>query len=721
MDIAKLYSGTYSPTDITRESFFNIGGPHGFMRWAIYLLMFAAFIYLFYTLIQRVRLWRQAKPELRTDYHEKRIVAFMKYVVFQAKILRESFPGIMHVTIFWGFVGLFLVTMLIMIQDDLTELFFHVRFLYGNFYIYWSLFADLCGLVVLAGLAMAFWRRYWVKPSRLDNKMMDTFALSLIAVIIVSGFTTEGLRIAMSNFPAFEVWSPVGYVTGLAFSWMGHSALSVVHYISWWIHVLGAFVFIGLVASDKLGHILISTLNVYFMNLKNESAKTKYTMPIISPAEFETAESFGVGSVEQFTWKQLMDSDACTRCGRCQDNCPAHLTEKPLSPKKIQQDTKKAMDERMPLILAAKKAAEDPASVDLTAIESKMLIGEHVLEDEIWSCTNCAACMEACPVNIEHVPKINDMRRYKVLMEGVMATELQSSLQNMETNFSPYPFGFAERADWITDELRQMGLKTLEEDANVDYVYFVGCAASFDQKKNQKVAIALCKVLMKAGLKIGVLGVEEACCGDSAIRAGNEYLFHTLAAMNLENFKKYNVKKIITACPHGYNVLKKEYREFAKVGVDSSGQPLEANYEVYHHSEVIADLIKSGKIKVKQAIADKITYHDSCFLGRYNEIYDQPRSIVKALAGPQNFVEMSRNHAKSFCCGAGGARMWIEEHLGTRINQFRTKDAQSSGAATIATACPFCLIMLSDGADELEIENLKSFDIAELVLKNMEQ
>jgi len=719
MDIAKLYSDIFAPTDITRLSFFNIGGPHGFMRWAVYLLMFVAFGYLLFTLIQRYRIWRQGRGELRTDYHEKRIVAFVKYVIFQWKILKESYAGIMHVAVFWGFVGLFLVTMIIMIQDDLTELFFHYKFIYGNFYLYWSLFADLCGLVVLAGLGMAFWRRYKTKPSRLDTKMTDTFALVLITVIIVTGFTTEGFRIAMSGFPAFEVWSPVGYVTALAFSWVGPGGLQVSHYLSWWIHVLAAFVFIGLVASDKLGHILISTLNVYFMNLKNEKAETKYTMPIISPAEFETAETFGVGNVEDFTWKQMMDSDACTRCGRCQDNCPAYLTEKPLSPKKIQQDVKAAMDERLPLVMAAKKASED-GTFDPTAIESKMLLGEHVLEDEIWSCTNCGACMEACPVNIEHVPKINDMRRYKVLMEGTMAPELQSSLQNMETNFSPYPFGFAERADWVTDELKEMGLKTVEEDANVDYVYFVGCAASFDQKKNQKVAIALCKILLKAGLKVGILGVEEACCGDSALRAGNEYLFHTLAAMNLENFKRYGIKKIITACPHGYNVLKKEYPEFAKVGVDSNGEQLTADYEVFHHSEVIADLIKSGKIKVKEGIEDKITYHDSCFLGRYNEIYEQPRAIVKAMSGTQNFVEMSRNHTKSFCCGAGGARMWIEEHIGTRINQFRTKDAQASGASAIATACPFCLIMLSDGADELELENLKSYDIAELVLKNME-
>jgi Fe-S oxidoreductase len=228
------------------------------------------------------------------------------------------------------------------------------------------------------------------------------------------------------------------------------------------------------------------------------------------------------------------------------------------------------------------------------------------------------------------------------------------------------------------------------------------------------------KILQKAGYKVGILGTEEACCGDAAMRAGNEYLFHSLATQNLEAFKTYGVKKIVTTCPHGYNVIKKEYKKFAKIGVDSSGQPLEANYEVFHHVELINDLIKKGKIKLVESMNEKITYHDSCFLGRYNEIYDEPREILKALPGAQ-YVEMSRTHHRSFCCGAGGARMFIEEHLGTRINQFRTKDAHSSGATKIGTACPFCLTMLSDGANELDIQNLQTLDIAEYVFNSMEK
>jgi Fe-S oxidoreductase/nitrate reductase gamma subunit len=709
MNLAALYD--MPATEITRQMYFNVGGSHGFMRWGIYIFMFAAFIYLGVTLVRRIIVWRQGKGELRTDFHEKRIWAFIKYVVLQVKILRESYAGIMHASFFWGFVGLFIVTAILVVQEDFTELFFHTKFIYGNFYLVWSFFGDLFGVIVLLGLVMAFYRRYKTKPSRLDTKPIDTFALVLIAVIIVSGFFNEAMRIAITEFPRFEVFSPVGYTLAHAFAWMGKPVLETAHYVNWWLHMIMAFSFIGLVATDKVGHVAITMLNVYFQNLDNEGPKTKYAMKVIPPSEFETSESFGVGKVEEFTWKQLMDGDACTRCGRCQDNCPAWLTEKPLSPKKIVNDVKSAMDERIPSLMEEKKKGADAA-----AVESKALIGEHVLEDEIWSCTNCAACIENCPVQIEHVNKINDMRRYKVLMEGTMATELQTTLTNMENNSNPFGFGFAGRADWVPADL---GIKALSEDPEVDFLYYVGCYASFD-KRNQKVGIALVRILQKAGYKVGILGAEEACCGDAAMRAGNEYLFHSLATQNLEAFKTYNVKKIVTTCPHGYNVLKKEYPRFAKVGLDSNGQPLECSYEVYHHTEIICELIKRGQIKLIDPLNEKVTYHDSCFLGRYNEIYAPPRDIMKAIPGTQ-YVEMSRNHRRSFCCGAGGARMFIEEHLGTRINQFRTKDAYATGATKIGTACPFCLTMLSDGANELDIQNLQTLDLAEYVFNAMEK
>jgi len=703
------FAGSYGVPleEISRESFFNIGGPHGFMRWGIYIFMFIAFFYLVYSVVQRVLIWRKGQPELRTDFPEKRIVAVIKYVILQAKILRESFAGIMHASLFFGFAALFIVTLIIMAQDDFFELFFHIRFITGNFYLFWSLAADLAGAVVFIGVCMAIYRRYVTKPTRLDTKPIDTFALVMILIIVITGFTSEAMRIAISDFPSWEVWSPFGYVLAFPFALFSESTLRVMHQFSWWIHMLGAFIFIGLAGSDKLGHIVISSLNVYYGNINNENPETKYGMAVIDPAVFEVAESFGVSKVEDYTWKQLMDSDACTRCGRCQDNCPAWLTEKPLSPKKLVNDIKANMDERIPKL----RLAEDPATVETTP-----LIDGAVKSDEFWSCTNCAACMEACPVNIEHVQKMIDMRRYKVLMEGDMAPELQTTFMNLENNFNPYGFAFGERGAWLPSDL---GVKTMAEDSEVEYLYFVGSPASYD-KRNQKVAIAFLNILKKAGIKVGILGPEEADSGDAALRGGNEYLFHALATQNLENFKAYGVKKIICTCPHDYNVIKKEYKIFAKVGKNAEGGPLEANYEVYHHTQIINQLIKSGKIKLVNALNETITYHDSCFLGRYNEIYDEPREILKAIPGV-NFVEMSRNHRTSFCCGAGGARMFIEEHLGTRINQFRTKDAQSTGATKVCTACPFCMTMLSDGITELDIQNMQNYDIAEYVFNAMEK
>ena len=637
MDLTSSYN--IPATDITREPFFNIGGPTGFMRWGIYIFVFITVFYIIYTIVQTVRGWRQGKGELRTDYPEKRIYAVLKYVVFQAKVLKERYAGIMHASIFFGFIVLFIVTLTVMAEEDLTALFFHHHFIYGNFYLIMSLIADFFGLIVLLGLGMAIVRRYITKPSRLDTKSTDTFALVLLLLVVITGFTNEAWRIAITGMPAFEKWSFFGYFLALPFSYLPAGALKVMHYISWWVHMIAAFVAAGLICTGKLGHILTSTLNVYFMNLNDLKAETKFTLPLIDPKEFEIAETFGVVNAEEYTWKHLMDSDACTRCGRCQDNCPAYLTEKPLSPKKIINDIKDNMDERIPLLMNS----ADPSSVSTAPI-----LDGAVQSDEFWSCTNCGACMEACPVAVEHIPKILELRRHKILMVGEMAPELQTSVQNMENNYNPYGFAFAERGDWIPEDL---DIKTLSEDQEVDYLYYAGCAASYDER-NKKVAIAFLRIMKKAGYKVGILGAEEACCGDSALRAGNEYLAHMLMTQNLEMFKNYNVKRIITTCPHCFNVSKKEYKKFAEIALDSNQQPLEHNFEVYHHTEIIDKLIKNGQIKLKESLNEKVTLHDSCMLGRYNEIYKEPRNAIKAIPGT-DFVEMERHHDASFCCGAG--------------------------------------------------------------------
>lgn len=739
--------------NISREVFFNLGGPHGFARLIVYgvaIVVTAIFIFL---LVKKIKVWKLGQPEKRTDQIGKRIWGIVQYVFLQFKLLKEKIPGISHLLLFWGFVVLFVGTALIVIQEDFTLLIFDVRFWYGSFYKWYSVFLDVAGLAAIVAIVVFASIRYIQRPERLDNKATDTISLILILLILLTGFVNEGLRMALTEVskneavvemsgvlkgqdeaflaefpewtdkelmekaseegimvgeeavadenvyvvrnayyynPELAKWSPVGLVVANLFNnTMSEGGMVTTHKVNWWIHLFLAMGFITYLLLGKLQHIITSMINIFFRRLEPRGS-------LVPIEDMENAESFGVYYTEQFTWKQLLDGDACTDCGRCQDVCPAHLSEKPLSPKRIILDTNDNLAERAPALFAGTASEE---------IESKALIGEANDIDAIWACTTCLACVEACPVLIEHPQKIVDMRRYKVLMEGEMSAELTTTMRNMENNSNPYGFGFHERGNWAND----LPVKTLAEDPDVEYLYYVGCAGSFDDLY-KKVAASFVKIMDKAGVKIGILGQEEGCCGDSARRAGNEYLYAMLAQQNIETMNGHNVKKIVTTCPHGYNCLKNEYPQ------NEGG-----DFEVFHFTEVILDLINQGRIKLEKPVdgVNGVAYHDSCFLGRYNNIYDQPRKILNSIPGV-SVKEFSRKETKSYCCGAGGARMWMEEDIGKRINHVRTEDAIEKGYGTIGTACPFCLTMLSDGIKELEKEDsMKAFDILELVAKSM--
>jgi Fe-S oxidoreductase/nitrate reductase gamma subunit len=681
-----------------REVFWNAENFEGllFAFTAVALAIFGFGVY------KRWQLWTAlGKPEVRNDNIGERFKLFFLNSFLQIKTFRDVYPGVMHGLIFFGFFVLIFGA-----AFDATE--FHIAeplgipFLTGKFYLIFSFLMELFGLFLLLGVFMAAERRYVTKPDRLgykgesDNTPDDAIVLLLLGGIIITGFIVEALRIHVTN-PPWEVWSFIGYTLSKAFAGMSHDTAKTLHKITWWGHTFISLGFIAYIPYSRLLHIITVPANHFKASLK----PTGYLEPI---RDFETAESFGAGQLEDLTRKQIFDSDACTRCGRCQDGCPAYLSGKPLSPKKFIQDIKTYWLERAPLIAAAKKAAAKSGESAVPEIPApgKAMVGEVIDLHELWACTNCMYCMEHCSSSIEHVPKIIHMRQYKVLTEADFAPELQLTFRNMENNSNPWGVGSHMRADWAKD----LGIKTFAEDSSVEYLFYVGCAGSFDDR-GKKVSAAFVKILQAAGVSFGILGTEEGCCGDSAMRGGNEYLSQTLMQTNIEIMNGYGVKKIICTCPHGYNTLKKDYPHFG------------GNYEVYHHTEIIAQLIASGKITFKKPVEGLFTYHDSCFLGRYNTIYDQPRSILAAVPG-MKLAEMDRKLDKSFCCGAGGARMWMEEHDGERINNMRTDQAIATHADNIAVACPFCLTMMTDGLKARGAEEkITSIDVAEVAWKAM--
>ena len=657
-----------------REVFWNIS--YHALIYPLMVLAIGLFIYGFY---RRIRLWRRGRGENRSGNAFTRIKSVVIDALANRRLLKEIYPGFMHLLIYGGFVILFIGTATVSFDYDVWGLIFgQPSFLIGKFYTTFSLILDVAGLIAIVGVLIALFRRYIQRPDRLNNLLDDGIILIGLLVILVTGFLVEGARIAALK-PSWENWSVVGYVLSPLFP---TTTAAIWHRTLWWIHIVLAFGFIAYIPFSKLMHIFTSSTNIYFRSLEPKGA--------LKSIDIENAEVFGAGKITDFSWKHLLDLDACTRCGRCQDQCPAYSSQKPLSPKKVILDLLDNLNEQGKLLLKG-------GSIE----NGKSLVGSAVTADEIWACTTCRACMEACPVFIEHIDKIFDLRRDRVLMESDFPNELNQTFKGMENNFNPWNIGFASRADWA-DGLK---IKRLDKGDTAEYLWFVGCAGSYDDRI-KKVSLALARILSATDIDIGILGPEEKCCGETARRLGNEYLAQTLMQMNIEMFKELGIKKIITFCPHGYNTLKHEYPQFG------------GNYEVIHSTEILQDLIQSGKIKLNKN-GHQIAFHDSCYLGRYSGIYQQPRSIVNQVSSLP-LVELQRNHDRSFCCGAGGGRMWLEETIGERINNLRTEELLKTNADTIATSCPYCLTMFIDGLkDKDAIDRIRAMDIIELVDEQM--
>ena len=646
----------------------------------LFPIIIALFVFGFW---RRCWLWMAGQKENRFEKWLTRLMSTLAVAVANIRILRwsELYPGLMHLFMFGG-VALFVLGKIIRLFS-----FGGITIPPQSIYLYASLISEIGAVLILIGGGMAVYRRYIRRPSRLDTKPEDTLVFVWAFLLILTGFMIKGFRIATSEVspPDWAMWSPVGYLVSHAFpTFITEATNEILVWHRTLIHAIPAFIFLGYiwVIRSRLQHLLLAPLNVFFRSLKPAGALT--------PIDLETTETFGVAKIEDFTWKQLLDLDACTRCGRCQDACPAYFSGKALDPKQVIQDLKTHLYEVYPIPLLRKP------------IESRQdMISEAITEEVIWDCTTCRACQQACPIYVEHIDKIVDMRRNLAMERSQFPETVQEALKSLGAREHPWRGTTATRTDWAEG----LEVKVLSEDSDIDILYWVGCTAALDDR-NMKVSAATAKILQAAGINFGILGAEEGCCGDPARRIGDEYLFQTLCEKNIELLKGYNVKQIVTACPHCFNSLKHEYPQFG------------GNFEVIHHTQFITDLIGDGKLKLGGLDGNKVVaYHDSCYLGRYNDIYQPPRDILKAIGGIKR-VELARSGPTSFCCGGGGGHMWMEEAPEQRVNVRRSEDVIEAKVDIVATACPYCLTMFEDGLKTKEVEeSIKAMDLSELVVQ----
>lgn len=644
-------------------------------------LILAAFALFGAAVLKRVYMLKAGRPEKRTDRLGTRIRVFISWVFGQRMVLREPVMGLVHALIFWGFCVL-----------AFGNLYFMVEGFWKGFTIpgvigagWYSLLFDVFVVLVMAAVLYAAFRRAVLKPAGPTTNFGSYFILFLIFGLMATDLINEGYHLGTAGVRAWGT-APAGSAAAALMSALGLAGPGMygVYAASWWLHLLFLLVFLVYIPMSKHLHLLACPANEFLTDLGPRGRLKD------ADVADDDADHFGVIRADEFTWRQLLDFYACVECGRCQDNCPAFNTEKPLSPKKVIQDLK---HDFMAHGLAIVKLAHTRPVKE----EGKGLAGPVVADDELWACTTCGACVEHCPISIEHVNKIVDLRRDLMLNEGRVPHELNSSLNGVERNNNPYGLPSSQRTKWAEG----LDLPVLGKGAPGEYLLWVSCIGAYDER-GSRVLRATVELLRKAGVSFTTLGEEEGCCAESFRRLGHEYLYKAKLEENVEAFKTYGVKKLLTTCPHCFNTFKNEY---AALGCE---------LEVYHHSEFLWGLVREGKLTVNPGALGAAAYHDSCYLGRYNHIYDAPRELVRAAGG--QVVEFAKNHNRAFCCGAGGGRMWLEETLGQRINHARAEQALATGAPTVAVACAYCLTMLDDGIKDLGAgEKVAVKDIAELL------
>lgn len=648
----------------------------------LYIPLFAAACLFFcYSCYQRLQLLALGVAEDRTDQPAARFVGMLTYAFGQKRVVQRLF-GMNHFLLFWAFMLLLLANGEFLLEGLFPSLSFAL--LPTELHHVLAFIFDLVSFLALACVLIAFARRLFFPPNYLGNEYTSPrsgealLILGMIATLMMAFFFLHGAQIALGEGGSYR---PISALLGKNLVAISPSALESLAVVSWWIHALVLLVFMNVLPRSKHMHILTAIPNTFFRSLER---------PNTVPREiFAKGERFGVSEVQQFSWKDLLDSMTCTECGRCQDICPAHNTDKPLNPRRIVHDIKVNLLQNGP-------ALQEKESGTLPMIAFTQGEGSTT-EDALWSCTTCGACVSVCPVLIEQMPKIIKMRRHLVQEKARFPEELLNLFENMEQRSNPWGIAPAERGKWAS----QLG-ERIYVPGKSEYLLFVGCSGSFDSRAKH-VSVALATILDRAGVSWGMFGKEELCCGDSLRRLGNEYIFNKMAKENVKLFTEKGVKKIVTACPHCFSTFKNDYRQYG------------LEIEVVHHSQLIEQLFVTGKLQIsKKADLGKIIFHDSCYLGRHNDTYEAPRQVILTATGTRP-AEFGRSKDNGFCCGAGGGRMWLEEQTGTRINLERVKEALQFEPDTLCVSCPFCMTMMEDGLKDSAVESVRVRDIAEVV------
>lgn len=648
-------------------------GTYSQTYWLLYLLTAIAGLICARGVQLQVRRWQRGQGHLRDrlDHPLRRLRALAVELLSQRRFRGGQQPWHFHAFLVWGFALFVFATLCVLLQEH-----FGLPTFSGGWYLGLKLCLDLFALLMLAGVSIAAGRRWLRPPAELSQAPGSALPLVLIALLPASGLLLEGVRLARDGDP-WGGWSPVGYGIAALFSGLAPRTMATLHQNLWWGHVSVALLFLAAIPYTRLFHLASGTIALFFVDRQAAAA--------LIPLDFSDAEttSYGAGRVDDFHWKRLLDIDACTGCGRCQKQCPAWLTDKPLSPKDL----------------------GETLCTQLTQVtrngnrELPPLAGGAVAEDALWACTTCRACESRCPIAIEHVPRLVDLRRYLVLTESRFPTELQTAFRGVESTGNPWSLPRQGRSDWA----HRLGIPLLAETPDAEVLFWPGCAAAYDHRA-LRTAQAQALLFRQAGVRFAVLGAQESCCGDAARRTGNEYLFQSLAEKNISALAPYRMKTIVTGCPHCFNAFRNEYPAFG-------GQ-----WEVLHHTAFLQQLIRAGRLPILTALPDlAVVYHDSCYLARYHGLTNEPRFLLAQTLGHPP-LEAPRRREETFCCGGGGGRFWLEERSGVTMRSARCRELQECGARVIATACPLCLVMLSDGLKEQGEEGrIRILDVAEIL------